>query len=372
MTELFIGLMSGTSRDGLDAVLVELDDTICALRAATTTPFPEDLAGDLAALVRKARIELRALGTLSTQFGEFAADCVLALIETATVDSADIRAIGFSGHTIFHQPDPPSAFTLQLGNPNVVAARTGITTVADLRGMDVAMGGQGAPLLPAFHAWRFANPTEARAAINIGGIANITLLIPNQPVTGFDSGPGNTLMDYWNRKHGRGRFDPDGAWATSGKVVAALLQTLKGDPYFAKVAPKSTGLEHFNPTWLSATLDRHRTVEPADVQATLLELTASTIIDALEPHRRDVERLILCGGGAYNGALVRRLTALAAPAEVVSSTAHGIAPEWVEAAGFAWLARARLAGQPGNLPSVTGAREPVQLGGVYSGHKPRA
>lgn len=372
MTELYIGLMSGTSQDGLDAVLVEFDDGVCSLRAATTTAFPDGLADDLASLVREARIELRALGTLSTRFGEFAAERVLALIATAGIDSRDVRAIGFSGHTIYHQPDPPSAFTLQLGNPNVVAARTGITTVADLRGMDIAMGGQGAPLLPAFHAWRFADPTEARAAVNIGGIANITLLMPGRPVTGFDSGPGNTLMDHWSRQHGRGRFDPDGAWAASGKVVAALLQTLKADAYFTKAPPKSTGLEHFNPTWLTDRLGRHGTAEPADVQATLLELTASTIIDALELQQRGIGRLILCGGGAYNGALVRRLAALAAPTAVVSSTALGIEPEWVEAAGFAWLARARVAGRPGNLPSVTGAREPVQLGGVYSGHKPRA
>lgn len=372
MAELFIGLMSGTSQDGLDAALLELDDSDCTLRGARTAPFPDAIAGPLAALVRDAKTELRALGSLNTEFGEFAAECVLELLRALSCRPEEVVAIGFSGHTIFHQPDPPSPFTLQIGDPNVIVARTGITTVADVRSMDVAVGGQGAPLLPAFHAWRFAVPNETRVAINIGGIANLTCLNPQRPVRGFDSGPGNTLMDYWCQRHGRGRFDRDGAWAASGNIVANLLQSLRSDPYFAKPAPKSTGLEHFNSAWLERAIERGPEAAPADVQATLLELTATTIVDAVKSSESAVERVILCGGGAYNRALVERLNTLIEQARIETSSAHGIDPEWIEAAGFAWLARARLAGAAGNLPSVTGAREQVQLGGVYSGHKRNA
>lgn len=366
MGELFLGLMSGTSQDGLDAALVELDECTCVLRQAATTPFPDEIALPLAAWVRDASGELLELGTLNTRFGEFAAQCALALLRSASVRPQDVKAIGFSGHTIFHQPEPPFAFTLQLGNPNVIAARTRIPTVADLRGMDVAFGGQGAPLLPAFHAWRFADTHESRIAVNVGGIANLTCLAPGRPIIGFDAGPGNTLMDHWCRTHDRGPFDRDGQWAASGRVVADLLRALRSDPYFSKAAPKSTGLEHFNGAWLTRALDAHKAQDPADVQATLLELTATTIADAVKAFGCAAQRLILCGGGAYNRALVRRLNELVAPARVDTSSAHGIAPEWVEAAGFAWLARVRLLGLPGNVPSVTGAREAVQLGGVYS------
>lgn len=369
MTELYVGLMSGTSQDGLDAALVELGDAGCVLHDAQTTPFPDALRAPLAALIDAPRAGLRELGALDTRFGEFAAECVTALLGRSSRAAEDITAIGFSGHTVFHQPDPPLAFTLQLGNPNTIAARTAITTVADLRGMDVAVGGQGAPLLPAFHAWRFADPDESRVIVNVGGIANLTCLPPGGPVTGFDTGPGNTLMDHWCREHGRGTFDRDGAWAADGKVDAQLLQTLKSDPYFGRPPPKSTGLEHFNPGWLRDALRQHRPAAPIDVQATLLELSASTIADAAETSAPGSARLILCGGGAYNARLVERLGELLAGTRVETSAAHGVPPEWVEAAGFAWLARARLSGRPGNIPSVTGAREAVQLGGVYSAHK---
>ena len=366
MAELYVGLMSGTSQDGIDAALVELGDSTCTLHRAVTTPFPETLAAPIAELIRDAKTGLRELGSLNTLFGEFAAQCVLSLLEEASCEARKINAIGFSGHTIFHQPEPPVAFTLQIGNPNTLAARTGITTVADLRGMDIAVGGQGAPLLPAFHAWRFASAEEHRVVVNIGGIANLTCLSPGREVIGFDSGPGNALMDAWCRQHGHGPYDASGAWAASGHVVSGLLQDFRSDPYFQKRPPKSTGLEHFNWTWLERALDSGSTATPADVQATLLELTATTIADAAAASAPNAQRLILCGGGAHNTALVERLQALTSPTVVESSDCHGIAPEWVEAAGFAWLARARLRGTPGNLPSVTGARERVQLGGVYS------
>jgi len=370
MSKLYIGVMSGTSLDGLDVALVELDATSCDVRRAQTMPFPKALGDGLTALVADAQTNLRDVGTLNVAFGEFAAQCVIALLDGSEYGPGDIEAIGFSGHTIFHQPLPPQAFTLQLGDPSTLAARTGVTTVADLRSMDVALGGQGAPLVPAFHAWRFAEPNEIRVAINIGGISNLTCLNPERAVTGFDAGPGNALMDAWSRQAGRGPFDHNGEWAKNGTVIAELLQQLRADDYFELSAPKSTGLEHFNLTWLQRALAQVPDAEPVDVQATLLELTATTIADAVRTSESAAQRIILCGGGSYNVALVSRLTTLLAPAIVETSAAHGIDPEWVEAAAFAWLARARLHGTTGNVPSVTGAREPALLGGVYSKDRP--
>jgi len=372
MAELYVGIVSGTSLDGLDTALVELGADTCNVVRARTTPFPEPLGDGLAALVADPRTDLRDLGALNVAFAEFVAECVLALLVDSGHEPDEITAIGFSGHTIFHQPLPPGAFTLQLGDPSTIAARTHITTVADLRSMDVAFGGQGAPVLPALHAWQLGDAEEIRVAVNIGGIANLTCLNPSRAVTGFDSGPGNALMDAWIRLAGRGPFDHDGTWAKSGTVVSDLLRRLRSDDYFSLPAPKSTGLEHFNLAWVQRALADIPEPAPADVQATLLELTATTIADAIKASEPEAQRVIVCGGGAYNAALVRRLEALVAPAVVETSAAHGIEPAWVEAAGFAWLARARLKCAAGNMPSVTGAREPAVLGGVYSGETPNA
>ncbi len=372
MAELYVGIVSGTSLDGLDTTLVELGKQTCRVVGARTTPFPEPLGNALTALVADPKTDLRDLGRLDVSLAEFAAGCVHALLDAAGQAPDDVAAIGFSGHTIFHQPSPPHAFTLQLGDPNTIAARTRITTVADLRRMDVAFGGQGAPVLPALHAWQLSHTKEIRVVVNIGGIANLTCLNPGKPVTGFDSGPGNALMNAWCRLADRGPFDRDGAWAKSGTVVAALLRQLRSDDYFSQPPPKSTGLEHFNLAWLQRALADHAEAAPADVQATLLELTATTIADAVKASEPEAQRVIVCGGGAYNTALLERLAALASPAAVETSAAHGLEPEWVEAAGVAWLARARLNGVAGNLPSVTGAREPAVLGGVYSGKTPDA
>jgi len=370
MTELYVGVMSGTSLDGVDVVVVELDEAVFNLRAMRTTAYPDELGTALRTLVQSAEISLLELGRLNVTLGEFVASSVLELLVDANYAPSDISALGFSGHTVLHQPEPPQAFSLQLGNPNTIAALTRITTVADLRGMDIALGGQGAPLVPAFHAWRFANPIETRAVVNIGGIANLTCLDPQRPLRGFDSGPGNALMDAWCRQAGRGPFDEDGAWAASGAVDSELLRALQKDTYFAKPPPKSTGLEYFNLAWLEPILERHTgAIPPEDVQATLLELTATTIAAASKSSMPRLERVILCGGGAYNGTLVRHLGRLFAPTPVDSSAAYGIAPDWVEAAAFAWLARARLHHCQGNSPSVTGARKPAVLGGVYSANK---
>jgi anhydro-N-acetylmuramic acid kinase len=301
--------------------------------------------------------------------GTFFADCALDLIAHARVERDAVRAIGHHGQTIFHEPTGKEPFTMQIGDPNVVAANTGICTVADFRRLDMALGGQGAPLVPAFHAWCFGVPEESRAVVNIGGIANITALQPNHAATGFDTGPGNTLLDLWVRRHRGENFDRNGAWAASGKVSEALLADLLKEPYFSVPPPKSTGRELFNMPWLDARLSRHSAAAPADVQATLAELTAATIVTGVERALRECRRLIVCGGGAHNADLMARLRRLSGIG-VDTTAAFGIAPDWVEGAAFAWLARARLRNEPGNVPSVTGARRLATLGGVYLSSTP--
>lgn len=256
---------------------------------------------------------------------------------------------------------------MQIGDPNTVAALTGVTTVADFRRLDMAHGGQGAPLTPAFHEWLFRADTEIRAVLNIGGIANVTVLDPNAPPIGFDTGPGNTLLDHWIRECRQEPFDVDGGWAASGRVDLQLLERMQADPFFQRKPPKSTGRELFNARWLDTQLGGlDHAVGDADVQATLAELSATTIGAALAAFAPGVEALVVCGGGAHNRDLMERVgRACACPLK--SSEAFGISPDWIEAAAFAWLARARLAALPGNLPSVTGARRAAVLGGVYYG-----
>jgi anhydro-N-acetylmuramic acid kinase len=367
MDGLYLGLMSGTSLDGVDAALVELGPERCELLAAATTPYPDSLRERVRTLIEDRRAPLEGLGSLDVSLGRFFAECALGLIQRGGRERGDIVAIGHSGHTVFHQPASPDPFTMQLGDANVVAACTGISTVADFRGMDVALGGQGAPLVPAFHRWRFATPGEVRVIINIGGIANLTRLHPQDPLVGFDSGPGNALMDGWCRRCKGEPFDRGGDWARSGKMDAALLERFRADAYFARRPPKSTGVEHFDMAWIERRLDAmDEPVADEDVQATLLELTASTIADAVITVSPDIKRAVLCGGGAHNTALVARLSRLLPAASVDSSAAHGIEPEWVEAVAFAWLARARLRREPGNVPTVTGARQEAVLGALYS------
>ncbi len=372
MPELYVGLISGTSVDGVDAVLLDLEREAPAVVAAQTTAYPEALAARVGRLIEAPQTSLRELGRLDTALGAFFADCALAVIAAGERAAADVEAIGHHGQTVYHEPLPPEPFTLQLGDPNVVAARTGITTVADFRRLDVALGGQGAPLVCAFHAASFADANEPRVVLNIGGIANVTVLRPGEPVTGFDTGPGNTLLDRWAERHLGRRFDADGAWAASGVVDEALLARLLEEPYFHAPAPKSTGRELFNAAWLDARLGTlGRAVAHADVQATLAELTARTVAAAVRHAAPDCARLIVCGGGAHNSDLLSRLER-AAGLPVERTDAHGVGADWVEGAAFAWLARARIRGEAGNVPTVTGAREAVTLGGVYSGVSPHA
>lgn len=368
MSGLYLGLMSGTSVDGVDAVLTELSDDGCTVRRAATRPFPAPLRERVLAVIDSPRVPLTELGTLDVAVGEFFAACALSLLDEAGVAPQEVAAIGHHGQTLYHKPEPPEPFTLQIGDPNVTAARTGITTVADFRRLDVALGGQGAPLVPAFHAWRFGSADETRVVLNLGGIANVTVLRPGSPPIGFDTGPANTLLDRWIERSTGQRLDRGGAFAAKGRVIGALLHACLDEPYFAAPPPKSTGRELFNADWLDRRLAAAAAdAAPEDVQATLAELTAVTVAEAVRTHAAGAARVVVCGGGAHNGDLLERLRR-ATGVRVESSGEHGVPPDWVEGAAFAWLARARLEGIPGNVPSVTGARRAVTLGGVYCGN----
>ena len=367
MSELYIGLISGTSMDGIDAVLADFSGQQARMLQGHSHAVPADLQADIAALALN-RGDIRQLGLLDHRFGLCLVDAVQALLDKAAVPASDIRAIGSHGQTVYHYPQPPHPFTLQIGDPNLLAQHTGITTVADLRRRDMAAGGQGAPLVPAFHLERFHDPAENRVVLNIGGIANITVLPASRAsgVIGFDTGPGNTLLDSWYRKHhDQGRYDRNGDWGAGGETDAALLETLVQDPYFAARPPKSTGPEYFNLKWLEKKLPA--SIPPQSVQATLAALTAITVADAVRAQSTDCKRLLVCGGGVHNEDLLRRLRSHLAGVTVESTAAQGLDPDWVEAMAFAWLARRTLNHQPGNLPAVTGADTEVVLGGIYPG-----
>lgn len=284
-----------------------------------------------------------------------------ALLADARLAPAVLSAIGCHGQTVRHRPD--RGYTLQLLNGALLAERTGIRVVCDFRSRDVAAGGQGAPLVPAFHAAAFGAPGAHRVIVNLGGIANLTDLNGGGPATGFDTGPANVLLDLWAEAHLGAPIDRDGAWAASGKVIDALLDQMLAEPYFSAAPPKSTGRERFNRGWLARHApERHA---PADVQATLAELTAATVADAIRRHCAAATDILLCGGGAHNAELVRRLAARLPGRAIADTGALGIAPKWVEASAFAWLAREALAARPGNVPQVTGARGPRVLGAIY-------
>lgn len=370
---LFLGLMSGTSADGIDAALVRFQagaaPTRCELVLGRTYAWDASLRERLVALGQgdDAR-SLEELGTLDIQTAEAFAEAARALLDEAGVAAAAVAAIGSHGQTVRHRPagagfDGRHPFTWQIGDGAVIAERSGIATVADFRRRDVAAGGQGAPLMPAFHAALLGSADEDRAALNLGGIANFTLLPARGEVRGFDTGPANCLMDAWALRHLGQAFDADGAFAAQGRVDAALLARLLDEPWFALAPPKSTGREQFHLGWVDARLGGGE--RPQDVQATLLELSAVTIAQALRAQQPATRRVLACGGGVRNGALLARLAALLPQATVETTAAYGLDPDFVEAMGFAWLARQTLAGLPGNLPSVTGARGLRVLGTVH-------
>jgi anhydro-N-acetylmuramic acid kinase len=363
----YIGLMSGTSVDGIDAALVAIrSEGDLKLLATHQHPFPTEVRAAIQALMQPGVDELEREGELDMELGRLFAAAALELLRVSGKPAKDIRAIGSHGQTVRHRPRAAHPFTRQLGNPSVIAELTGITTVADFRARDLAVGGEGAPLVPAFHAARFRHPGVNRAIVNIGGIANITWL-PGEasaPVIGFDTGPGNTLLDQWIARQQDVSHDRDGAWAAGGRPLPELLTRLLQDQYFARPAPKSTGREHFHLDWLTRALAGNE--PPQDVQATLAELTARTIASALRqylPHPAD--EIYVCGGGAHNLDLLARLRAQLGATPLATTAALGLDPDWVEATAFAWLAHQTLAGHAGNLPSVTGARRAVVLGGIY-------
>jgi anhydro-N-acetylmuramic acid kinase len=363
----YIGLMSGTSVDGIDAVLVAFDGHSHPTVLATHQhALPDDVRSAIQALMQPDSNELDREGELDMQLGHLFAEAALELLRAGGLPATQIRAIGSHGQTIRHRPRAGHPFTRQIGNPSVIAERTGITTVADFRARDMAAGGEGAPLVPAFHAGLFRQSGVDRAIVNIGGIANITWLPGSsaETVTGFDTGPGNTLLDGWIFQHDGRRHDPDGAWAASGAVLEPLLTRLLADEYFGKAPPKSTGREHFHLAWLQGRLRGDEAAR--DVQATLAELTARSLGSALTGLLpRPPREIYVCGGGAHNRDLLARLTRQLAGIPLATTAALGLDPDWVEATAFAWLAHQTLAGHPGNLPSVTGARRPVVLGGIY-------
>lgn len=364
-SELYIGLISGTSMDAMDAVLVDLASSFPRQKHQISIPLPEALRESLLALCQDGPDEITRMAKADIQVAQISAQAVRLLLEEASLSASDIQAIGSHGQTIRHLPEFGN--TLQIGSPSHIAEQTGILTVADFRRRDMAAGGQGAPLVPAFHETVFRHTEKNRVILNIGGIANISILpgAKHIPVSGFDTGPGNTLMDYWNQKHQGTRYDLDGNWASSGTVDQDLLHDCLSDAYFSRLPPKSTGREHFNAQWLYSFLRQHRLLNPADVQATLMELTAKSIATDIQRHAADCQELFVCGGGAHNNALLDRI-AFHLPAVTVDSThSLGLAAEWVEATAFAWLARQTIHGLPGNLPCVTNAKGRRILGGIY-------
>lgn len=365
MIERYLGLISGTSVDGVDGVLAEFGDRECHIVHARTFAYPPRIAERLKTLIESPSSALAELGALDVAVGRYFADCALALAREAGIEPAAIAAIGHHGQTVFHEPDGPEPFSMQLGDPSSVAAITGVDTVADFRALDVAVGGQGAPLVPAFHDWLFRSKSQPRVLINLGGIANLTLLTPGTDTIGFDTGPASTLLDAWIQRCLDSPYDEGGQWARSGRPDRTLLERMLQDPYFDREPPKSTGRERFNASWLDRALaDLEKPPAEADIQATLVELTAMTIVAGIERTAPPDAELIVCGGGAHNAYLLERLGARADRA-VRTTAALGLDPDWVEGAAFAWLARARLRGEPGNVPSVTGARQSVVLGGLY-------
>jgi anhydro-N-acetylmuramic acid kinase len=367
MGELYIGLNSGTSMDGIDAGLFEIDESRCATTATLSTDYPPELRQELLDASRHPeRCTLDALGRLDTWVGQCFAGAATRLVEESGISWSRVRAIGSHGQTIRHQPEADKPFTMQVGDPNVIAARTATTTVADFRRRDLAFGGQGAPLASAFHRRYLSSPDEDRAVVNIGGIANVTVLPRGSAeVAGCDTGPGNTLLDAWAQSRANRPFDAGGQWGDSGHCLENLLATLLRDPYFSRSPPKSTGFEYFNLAWLEQRLPPDGKAAAEDVQATLAALTARTIGDAIRRQASGTARVLVCGGGVHNDSLMRRLSRELAPVPVESTASHGVDPDWVEAATFAWLARRCLDRQPGNLPEVTGASRQTILGGVF-------
>lgn len=365
---LYIGVLSGTSMDAIDVALVDLSHNTPNLKATLSYPIPNDFQNRCLTLSQIGHCHIDDYGMLDAMAGELFSDAVLRLLKKENISPKRICAIGSHGQNIRHRPDITPPFSLQIGDPNIIAERTGILTIADFRRRDIAAGGQGAPLAPGFHASVFGNKEENRIIINIGGISNITILAKdlNIPVSGFDMGPGNCLMDGFAKLHLNQSYDKDGRFAASGTIHPLLLQKFLEDPYFAKKPPKSTGREHFNGAWLNEKLRATHLFEipSKDIQATLLALTVQAIANTIERYAPENSNIFVCGGGVHNTFLMQSLSK-AVHRTIQSTEVLGVPPDWVEAMLFAWLAKQTLEGKAGNCPSVTGARNATALGGMF-------
>jgi len=358
-TEAYIGIMSGTSLDGVDVVLANIDATHCAIRAHYSMPFPCALKEELHALCSPGSNEIWRLGVIESKLASLYANAVNTLLLNQRLTSKDIVAIGCHGQTLRHHPD--QGFSLQANNPAALAVHTGIPVVADFRRGDIALGGQGAPLVPNFHLYQFAQTQQNKAIINLGGIANVSVLQGEQLVCGFDTGPANLLLDSWCQLHTGNPYDNRGEWARSGNCLTTLLDQLLNDHYFSLPAPKSTGREYFHLAWLKQHLTGAEAAE--DVQNTLTHLTAKTVAESLKNYA--VTEVVACGGGAYNTFTLELLAHYLPEVTVHTSESYQLAPEHIEAAAFAWLAWARMHNLTGNATQATGASRPLVLGGLY-------
>lgn len=367
MSVLYVGVMSGTSMDGIDAAVFDFGSTAPKLLTKYHAPFGDKISAQLRHIAQPgAGTTMNDFARLDTTIGQQIANAVNDLILQSGLSKRDIVAIGSHGQTVFHGPDRRTCSSLQLGNPSIIAELTGITTVADFRRRDMAAGGEGAPLAPAFHKEVFGSTAQSRAILNLGGIANVTLLPADAAlVIGFDTGPGNCFVDFWAQRNINAQYDDQGAWARRGRVIDPLLKSLQNDDYFTQKPPKSTGKEYFSNAWLLRKIGPHTSSQTAqDIQATLTELTAASVSQAIANFAPAAEMIYVCGGGAYNAYLLERIGALT-KRTVETTSELGIDPHWVEAAAFAWLAMRTIERKAGNLPSVTGADRSVILGGVY-------
>jgi len=375
MDDLYIGLMSGTSIDGIDAALIDLSNHQFKLVANLYQPYPDAVKTSLSNIIQNKQFSAADYASLDSELAMLNANAVNTLIKNSKCDSNKIKAIGYHGQTIFHEPEGKNPNSIQLGDPNVLAANTDITVVADFRRMDMAVGGQGAPLAPGFHQFLFQETSQTKsqhsAILNVGGIANLTILPAEsqQPITGFDTGPGNCLLDEWIQQENNQPFDKNGDWARQGKLNEDVLTVLLNDPYFLKCPPKSTGREYFNLAWISERC-KQKNIDTAslsaqDIQTTLASLSAITIARAVAEHAPQTQQVYVCGGGAHNQFLLELLQAQLGDVSLATTSELGLDPDWVEACAFGWLAQQRINNNPANVPSVTGASKPVVLGVVY-------
>jgi anhydro-N-acetylmuramic acid kinase len=361
---LYVGLMSGTSLDGIDAVAVDFEGESPRVVAQAEYPFPEGLRDQIIKLIAPDwRGGIKEIGLIHAMLGDTYATAVNTLLRNAGISASDIVAIGSHGQTVHHAPEANPGFSLQLGDPSRITEQTGITTIADFRQRDIAAGGEGAPLVPAFHKQVFHSRFSNRVVLNVGGIANITWLPAEGEILGFDTGPGNTLMDLWIRKHQQVAYDQSGNWAASGQVQTALLNDMLNDPFFSQAPPKSTGRERFNLKWIESFPIQKYSSE--DVQATLAELTAISISESITNHAPDCNEAYICGGGSLNSHLIARLKDLAPSIEIATTSILGVPANMVEAMAFAWLARQTINANTGNLSDATGAEGNRILGGIY-------